>query len=313
MPGWKATLFGKFNLEHETKTISGIEPRQVRELLSYLLLFRNHPQPRDALSEALWDNRSSARTRKCLRQTLWRLQVALRMYGISAGPDLLIDNAWIQLNLPADFWLDIAEFEKVFDLIKGKNAQALSTRDHQLMQYAVDIYKGDLLEGCYQDWCAFERERFQIMYLLLLDKLVQYCELHQKYEDGLAYGMKILSHDHAYERTHRQLMRLYVMTGNRTQALHQYERCVIALRDELDVEPSEVTKQLYAQIRFDTFKPSLLAGEKVISKARVTIAPTPKLKDVMNQLEQVSEVLGRLEHQIQEEVLTLGGAVADQS
>ena len=101
-----------------------------------------------------------------------------------------------------------------------------------------------------------------MMNLMLLDKLVQYCEIHQKYDAGLAYGWQILRHDHAYERAHRQLMRLYALSGDRTQALHQYQRCVNALQVELGVEPSARTRQLYDQIQADTFVAPLFAREK---------------------------------------------------
>ena len=37
------------------------------------------------------------------------------------------------------------------------------------------VYRGDLLEGCYQDWCLFERERLQNAYLAMLDKLMVRC------------------------------------------------------------------------------------------------------------------------------------------
>ena len=160
--------------------------------------------------------------------------------------------------------MDTAEFEQVFDLVNHKQARELDAEDFEAMQYAVDLYRGDLLEGWYQDWCIFERERFQMMNLMLLDKLVQYCEISHKYDTGLAYSWQILRHDHAYERAHRQIMRLYSMSGDRTQALHQYERCVKALHDELGVEPSARTNQLYEQIQLDTFVPSPFAREKAI-------------------------------------------------
>lgn len=297
MAALKATLFGKFNIQRGGQSLEGIEARKVQELLSYLLIFMNHTQPRELLCEVLWGNQSSANARKYLRQTLWRMQSAFRLSGISAELKVLIHSDWIQIQLPSTFWIDIAEFEKVFKLVEGKRAQELSRRDFKSLEYAADLYKGDLLEGWYPDWCIFERERFQTMHLILLDKLVQFCELHEKYEAGLSYGIEILRHDHAYERTHRQLMRLYFMTGNRTQALHQYERCVMALRDDLSVEPSERTKQLYDQIRLDNFRPQLFPEEKAVIKTKVRT--TPALRDVLHRLEEISEALSRLEHKIQ--------------
>ena len=30
------------------------------------------------------------------------------------------------------------------------------------LEDAVSLYQGDLLEGCYEDWCIYERERLPI-------------------------------------------------------------------------------------------------------------------------------------------------------
>ncbi|NIN69138.1 MAG: hypothetical protein GTO63_31510, partial [Anaerolineae bacterium] len=81
--------------------------------------------------------------------------------------------------------------------------------------------------------CLYERERLQNMYLAILDKLVSYSEVQGAYEAGLGYGSRILSYDGARERTHRRLMRLYYLAGDRTAALRQYDSCVEALRREL--------------------------------------------------------------------------------
>lgn len=299
MTGLKITLFGKFTIQRDGLSLKGFETRKAQELLSYLLIFRNHIQARELLSETLWGDQSSANARKYLRQALWRIQSALRVNDDGSEIELLINNDWIEIDLSGDFWLDVAEFEKVFDLVKGKTVQELNTRHLRLLEYAVTLYKGDLLESCYRDWCIFERERFLTMHLLLLDKLVQYCEIHRAYDTGLTYGIEILRQDPAYERTHRQLMRLYYMSGNRSQALHQYERCVSALRDELGVEPSERTKQLYEQVRSDRFKPvfptSAAEGQPIV-KTKVRVTPT--LHDVLHRLDEVSTILNRLEHEL---------------
>lgn len=310
MSSWKVTLFGKFNIARQEKEIIRIEARKVQELLCYLLLFRDRPQSRELLSEVLWQDKPAGKSRKYLRQTLWRLQSILKVDGISSDTLLVIDQDWIQLNPPNDFWLDVAEFEKVFDLVKGKKTQDLDMRDLQFLEYAANIYSGDLLGGWYQDWCIFERERFQTMHLILLDKLVQFCELHQWYEVGLTYGIEILRQDQAYERTHRQLMRLYFLAGNRTEALHQYDRCVTALRDELGVEPSERTKQLYEQIRLDKFKQPNIAVENAHSQVDES---TLMLNHALDRLEQFAETMKTIESEVQKEIDVLESTLSEHS
>ena len=308
MSSIKVSLFGKFNIAFGEKR-TDIRARKVQELFVYLLMFRNQPQPRESLSELLWADQPLTKSRKNLRQTLWHLQSALKRTKNSSRLEVFIDDGWVHIRFPTDFWLDISEFEQIFESVNHKRVRELSEEDFKAMQYAVELYKGDLLEGWYQDWCIFERERFQMMHLMLLDKLVQCCEIHQNYDAGLAYGWRILRYDQAYERAHRQIMRLYSMVGDRTQALHQYERCVTALRTELGVEPSERTKQLYEQIRSDTFRPALFVIDKPVAK---TQEATPAPSDVLNRLEQFALTLKKIEAQIQQEIVALENMLAGQ-
>ncbi len=303
MEDFRIKLFGKFSAERGGQIIEGIQARKVQELFSYLLISKNHLQPREVICEVLWENQPPTKAKKYLRQALWRLQLALSEAANSRGPEIVADNDWIQISPAARFWLDIAEFERIFNVFNDKDPRGLTLKDFRMIGSAIDLYQGDLLEGWYQDWCLFERERFQIMHLMLLDKLVQYCEIHGHYAAGLAYATTILRHDHAYERTHCQMMRLYFMTGDRTQALHQYQRCVMALRNELDIEPSESTKQLYEEIRSDTFGSSF-PSDKEVSGKRKESAQT--LSRMLNRLEHFSDELSRIRFQIEKEVTALG-------
>jgi len=301
MSGLRASLFGRFRLERDGKPLAGLEAHKARELLGYLFVYRQRPQPRETLSELLWKGQPPAKSKKFLRQAIWKIKSALEAPAEPAAPDLLlVETEWLQLNPGRMGWLDIAEFERAFDGVKKKRAGELSGEDFLALERAASLYTGDLLEGWYPDWCLFERERFQAMYLMLLSKLVQYCEAHQLYEAGLAYGDEILRRDRAYELAHRRMMRLYFMAGDRTQAIRQYERCVAALREELGLEPSARTLQLYEQIKADRLHlpaPSL---------PELEAWSTPlALKSTVERLDQFAETLTQLNSQIQKELLTL--------
>ena len=300
MTGLRVTLLGKFTIERDGQALGGIQARKVQELFCYLALFHDHPQPREALCELFWQDQPSTCSRKYLRQTLWKLQSALNSGADSHIPDLLVDTDWIHLNPSGNHKLDIVDFQNACNLVRDKRAIEWTIEDYRVAQQALSIYRGDLLEGWYQDWCIFERERYQMMYVTLLDKLVHYCEIHQVVETGLAYCAEILRHDRAYERTHRQMMRLYFMAGDRTSALRQYERCVSALQDELNVGPSERTTQLYEWIRQDTYKPN--RSVEVKTELHDSGGEMLPLENVLVRLEQFSETLNHIQFQVQKEI-----------
>src|SRR5258708_10781799 len=55
--------------------------------------------------------------------------------------------------------------------------------------------------------------------------------------------------DRLHEAAHRLLMQLYVWSGQRGAALHQYRECVEVLERELGVAPLEATTRLYQAIK----------------------------------------------------------------
>jgi DNA-binding SARP family transcriptional activator len=157
----------------------------------------------------------------------------------------------VGLQSGADLWLDVAVFEEAFAPVRDIRGRDLGFEKARLLERAVELYQGDLLEGWYDDWCLYERERLQNMFLTMLDKLMGHCEVNQQYETSIVYGTRILSFDRAREHTHRALMHLHYLSGNRTGALRQYERCSAALEEELGVKPASSTRALYEQIKND--------------------------------------------------------------
>jgi DNA-binding SARP family transcriptional activator len=208
---------------------------------------------------------------------------------------ILIEPDWIRISTEANYWLDVAEFESAFELVHGVPGHQLGDKIVALLVQAVGFYRGDLLEGWYSDWCLYERERLQNMWLAALDKLMSYCEVKRDYEAGLAFGTQVLREDRARERTHRRLMRMAYLAGDRTGALRQYERCVQALNEELSVRPSRRTEKLHQQILDDSMEVGRVA-EPQLPLATVT-SRLDQLRGILTQLsEHVSEDLDALDH-----------------
>jgi DNA-binding SARP family transcriptional activator len=300
MPPLCISLFGKLIVRLDGRVLGGFEASKVQELFCYLLLHRDRPHPRETLAGLLWGENPTAQSKKYLRQTLWQLQSALdSRVDWSSDKLLLVENDWVHLDSKASLWLDVAVFERVFSGVQGLPGQQIGKEQVQDLEFAARLYEADLLEGWYQDWCLYERERFQNMYLSLLDKLTSHCEAHHQYEMGLVWGAQIIKYDRARERTHRQIMRLQYLLGDRTAALRQYERCAAALNEELGVKPDKSTLALYEQIK---------AGQSVVEAPQAQkigpfseAAPT-SLPEVLKRLRHLGATLTEIQRQIQQDI-----------
>lgn len=291
----KIRLFGKFTVERQEKLQKGLEANKEQELLSFLLVHRNRPHPREALASLLWAETSTERSKKYLRQALWHLQSALEGGEVGEGQLLVVEHDWVQLNLESGTWLDVADFERAFTIAQNVCGKQLDPPSAALLKDAVELYRGELLDGWYQDWCLFERERLQNMYLSMLDRLMSYCEEHAEYEAGQGYASLILRYDRARERTYQQLMLLHYLDGDRTGALRQYARCVAALHDELDVKPGRRTLALYEHIRDDD-----LTSIETMDNPHTSFSAS--LPEIVERLKQLQSILSAVQKRVQHTV-----------
>lgn len=295
------SLFGKFKVQRDEIDLPHLDARKLQELFSYLLLYRQTSHPRELLAALLWSEYPTPQSKKYLRQTLWQLQTALDAHTARI---LIVEPDWIQINPAVEIHLDVALLENVYQSMQGIAGQNLSAEQANLLRIGVAAYSGNLLEGWYHDWCLYERERLQNMFVAMLDKLMDYCEKQGDYESGLGYGMRILRYECARERTHKQMMRLYYLAGDRTAALRQYERCVTVLRDELGVQPSEKTQDLYRHICADHL-------EDVPEQTAPHSVSTPSISSMLTDLQRMHTSLADMQRQIQSQIQALALAVND--
>jgi DNA-binding SARP family transcriptional activator len=239
-------LLGRFEARSAAGDWPQMESRRLQQIVAYLLLFADRPHHRDVLSATLWTESDPKRSRKNLRQSIWQLQKLPGRAGRST-PLLLTEKDWVQVN-PAAVWLDAAQLVRAYDRIRTVAPEQISEAEARGLMNAADLYRGNLLDGWDEDWCVHERERLRAVYISLLEKLVGWCEASNRLDAGLAYGHTLLQHDRAHERAHWRVMRLHQLSGNRTGALRQFEKCRTALDEELGVEPGHLTRSLYEEI-----------------------------------------------------------------
>jgi DNA-binding SARP family transcriptional activator len=294
-------LFGMLNIRSSDGSNIRLHTPRVQELFCYLVLKRDQVHPRELLFDLFWRNSPPAQARRNLRQTLWQIQSCFNSELCSDVRVVFACAAWVQITPNIMLHTDVTDFEQAFKLAQGMPSDSITAQQATALQAAVDLYQGDLLEGWYSDWCLVERERLQTMYLAMLDQLMGFCDLNQRYDRGLDYGARVLRYDRANERTHRRMMRMLYLSGNRSAALQQYKQCTAALREELDVAPSTRTAQLYAQIQSDTLEPKQQFDLVEPSSAGAGIR-SGSLVDMLDRLRRMRDVVTSVQTQLRQDI-----------
>jgi DNA-binding SARP family transcriptional activator len=224
--------------------------KRTQDLLCFLLLHAGKTLERELIAERLWPVRPPGKARHCLSTTLWRLRQTLECRSPPDQPYLLTERSTLAFNTTAPYWFDVETFAQQAAVgLAGSLPCTEACR--QALEEALDLYRGDLLEGCYDDWCLVERERLQLLLLQVLKRLQCHSRLCGAFEAAISCGQRLLVLDPLQEDVYRELMRCYVAAGQRPLALEQFQRCRETLRRELHIEPMPETWQLYHRIRGD--------------------------------------------------------------
>jgi DNA-binding SARP family transcriptional activator len=249
MPLLRISLLGQFEVYGAVRGTLIKVPRALQALLAYLLLQRDHGCPRDLVAGLFWGDHAEDRARHCLNSALWRLRRLLEPETGDRGTFLIATSTGeISFNWQSNHWFDVAALEEKAGRILARPFQALEETEVKTLRETLELYKGDLLEGFYEDWALREREGLRRLFLNSLARLLHYYMEQSAYQDALACGERILAHDPLREEIYRDMMRLHWMNGNRALAVRQYERCREVLAAELSICPMEETEALINRI-----------------------------------------------------------------
>lgn len=140
---------------------------------------------------------------------------------------------------PELFDVDVWEFDRLLDEIDRDAGNAI-----ELLNRAVDRYRGALLEGAYYDWAEPLRSHFQRRFVDALMRLADIYSGEGRQEDAVGALEKAIMVEPFGEYIYRRAMTLYADLGRRNEIWRLYRRLEGVLAEDLDAEPEEETVTL---------------------------------------------------------------------
>lgn len=242
-PPVRLFLLGGLRAERNGEPVpdSAWKRRSARALVKLLALAPGYRLHREQVIDLLWPDTDPAAGANNLYQALHAARRALDADASGSSSCLRVANDLVLLD-PERVWVDADHFQRTV-------AQGLRSNELDLLEAALEGYRGELLpEDRYEDWVAARRETLSGLHLRVLLHLAGLLEERGQTEAAAERLSQALAVDPTQEEVQRRLMRLHATSGNRSQALRQYQACCEALRRELDAEPEEETRQLYEEV-----------------------------------------------------------------
>ena len=295
---WRIELFGGLRVMRKDEVITRFRTQKTGALLAYLACYREKPHSREVLIELLWPESDPKSGRSNLSQSLSSLRRQLEPPGVPSGSVLVAKRFSVQLN-PVAVITDVAEFEAA--LQAASTAKTTEEQAHFLTQ-AVELYRGELLLGYYDDWIMPEQRRLEELFFYALNELIVHLEQVGEVNRALDYARRGVAADLLREETHRELMRLSITAGQPAAALEQYRELERLLKEH-DLKPSAATRSLireietasgmrvFAQAKFGTSsdlrvttKPLTRTPEHANTRIPLTLTPQPSTGNLPPQL-----------------------------
>lgn len=237
-------LLGGLRVRQGDRVIARFRTQKTAALLVYLAYFWKRSHPREELIELLWPDTAPEDGRASLRTALSSLRHQLEPPGMPYNSVLIADRTNVRLN-PDAVITDVERFESS---VQAAACIAEIPQRVQALMQALELYRGPLLPGFYEDWALRERERLEQVYLSASGQLMELLAQQDELGQAIEYALRRVHAEPLMEEARCDLIRLYIATGQLDAARDQYREMERLLREELKTTLSPETQALAAQL-----------------------------------------------------------------
>lgn len=227
MDGLILKLLGEPALAFDGKPLR-LPPARCLSLLA-LLAVRREPLTRASLAAQISPDDLDVDARANLRRRLHLLLQSLP--ACDATPWIEATSTHLVWNAAAPAWIDSRAFED-------------AVADPQRRAEGIELYRGDLLSGSFDECLLADRERLRSLYVDACFAEALALRRDSRPRDAVGYADRILSIDDWREDALRLAMTLRYECGDRSSALSQFERFAKRLQIEMGVAPMPETLAL---------------------------------------------------------------------
>ncbi|MFI5211899.1 MAG: BTAD domain-containing putative transcriptional regulator [Ignavibacteria bacterium] len=244
----KMTVFGglEFSLKDKPIEESKWKRKKRKLILCYLLLDRNQQLSKDKIIDIFYPETSLDNADNLFHQSISNIRTALKPDGDGtenvkskkegiALQYIIYEGKTLKLNPDFSYYSDIEEFDSLLEKAFSKENNSEKLR---LLKEAVLLYKGEALEGYYEQWCENLRSEYRNKFIKVLEQLLRLLLEAGQYDDITIYGDKLLMTDNLNETAYSIQIESLVRAGNIITAKEKYQQMLGVYKTELGEKPS---------------------------------------------------------------------------
>jgi two-component SAPR family response regulator len=204
------------------------------EIIKALIAFGGDNISESRIIEAIWPDSDGDAGHQSIATTLHRLRKIL-------GDDTIeLKDGRLSLN-KKKVWVDAWEFNELYESNQSES-------NAELIDKSITLYKGLFLAGeSNLYWCLTLRDKLHHKYISFIKQKGHQLEQQDKWHQACEIYQQGLEVDDTTEQFYQRLMYCYISMDRAGEAVKTYRQCFQVLNKKLGIEPSNITKELYAK------------------------------------------------------------------
>src|SRR5437763_1371338 len=222
--------------------------KRARDILCFIASRRHRRASKDTIIDTFWGESDFDAVEKNFHPTVSHIRKALNSRQPMKQNFLLYRDGDYLLSQDFAYYIDTEEFDRLVTEAEAARRAGREEQRIELYEQACALYRGDFMQGTYDEWVEEQRAYYREQYLRMLEALAVAAQKTEDWPRTLQLAQEILRDDQFREDVQCMIMRAHAALGNRGAVKELYNNLRRLLRKELGVEPDADTQKLYRQL-----------------------------------------------------------------
>ena len=222
--------------------------RRARDIFCMIAAGKHRRAAKEVLIDTFWPGDDPAVVEKNFHPTISHIRKALNSNQSIKQNFLLFRDGAYQLDPELSYFIDSEEFSRLIAEAESAKRAGDNERLRESLEAAHEIYRGEFMEGIYDDWVQEQRSYFSEQFARITGALARLSAAERRAADAHRYAAEALRADPYREDMHRLILRLLAAQGQTAAVKKHFDSMRELLKAELGVEPSSQTLRVAAEL-----------------------------------------------------------------
>lgn len=222
--------------------------RRARDIFCYIATRKHRRVPKDVLIEAFWGDEEFEAIEKNFHPTISHIRKALNSRQAFKQNFIVFRDGAYQLNPEFSYRIDTEEFVNFIVAAETAKRDKEPKVLRDSLESAYALYRGDFMDGLYDDWAEEQRHFYREQFSRVLNALAKLSVEEKRWTDALNYANQILLIDPYREDLHRLVMKVLAAQSKPAAVKKHFETMQEVLKQELGIEPAAETRRLFKEL-----------------------------------------------------------------